>query len=134
MVKVDINFISTIIMLIIIQHYQPVICSHRQLGFAFTLRIYHGIDSSSNRGLKIVVKSKLKTFLCKFTNYLRFFILYFCDYVYIYVMILGFLFFIQTFLEHCKALCTEKYKRYRYINIFFYYYYYHYYYYWQQMP
>ena len=36
-------------------------------------------------------------------------------YVYIYVMILGFLFFIQTFLKHCKALSTEKYKRY--INI-----------------
>ena len=32
-------------------------------------------------------KSKLKTFffLREFTNYLRFFILYFCDYVYIYV-------------------------------------------------
>ena len=30
-------------------------------------------------------------------------------------MILGFLFFIQTFLKHCKALSTEKYKRY--INI-----------------
>ena len=29
---------------------------------------------------------------------------------------LGFLFFIQTFLEDCKALSTEKYKRY--INIF----------------
>ena len=26
-------------------------------------------------------------------------------------MILGFLFFIQTFLKHCKALSTEKYKR-----------------------
>ena len=48
-------------------------------------------------------------------NYLRFFILYFCDYVYIYVMILRFLFFIQTFLKCCKALSTEKYKRY--INI-----------------
>ena len=40
-------------------------------------------------------------------------------YIYIYicvcVMILGFLFFIQTFLKHCKALSTEKYKRY--INI-----------------
>ena len=57
-----------------------------------------------------------KTFLLsEFTNYLRFFILYFCDYVYIYVMILGFLFFIQTFLKHCKALSTEKYKCY--INI-----------------
>ena len=31
-------------------------------------------------------------------------------------MILGFLFFIQTFLRECKALRTEKYKRY--INIF----------------
>ena len=31
-------------------------------------------------------------------------------------MILGFLFFIQTFLKSCKALRTEKYKRY--INIF----------------
>ena len=30
-------------------------------------------------------------------------------------MILGFLFFIQTFLKLCKALRTEKYKRY--INI-----------------
>ena len=30
-------------------------------------------------------------------------------------MILGFLFFIQTFLKHCKALSTEKYKCY--INI-----------------
>ena len=42
---------------------------------------------------------------------------YFCDYIYIYicVIILGFLFFIQTFLKHCKALSTEKYKRY--INI-----------------
>ena len=50
-------------------------------------------------------------------NYLRFFNLYFCDYVYmyIYVMILRFLFFIQTFLKYCKALSTEKYKRY--INI-----------------
>ena len=48
-------------------------------------------------------------------NFLRFFILYFCDYVYIYVMILRFLFFIQTFLKYCKALSTEKYKRY--INI-----------------
>ena len=27
-------------------------------------------------------------------------------------MILGFLFFIQTFLKHCKALSTEKYKCY----------------------
>ena len=27
-------------------------------------------------------------------------------------MILGFLFFIQTFLKHCKALSTEKYRRY----------------------
>ena len=26
-------------------------------------------------------------------------------------MILGFLFVIQTFLKHCKALSTEKYKR-----------------------
>ena len=49
-------------------------------------------------------------------NYLRFlFIMYFCDYVYMYVMILRFLFFIQTFLKCCKALSTEKYKRY--INI-----------------
>ena len=31
-------------------------------------------------------------------------------------MILGFVFFIQTFLKHCKALSTEKYKRY--VNIF----------------
>ena len=30
-------------------------------------------------------------------------------------MILGFLFFIQTFFKHCKVLSTEKYKRY--INI-----------------
>ena len=30
-------------------------------------------------------------------------------------MILGFLFFIQTFLKHCKALSTESYKRH--INI-----------------
>ena len=30
-------------------------------------------------------------------------------------MILRFLFFIQTFLNYCKALSTEKYKRY--INI-----------------
>ena len=30
-------------------------------------------------------------------------------------MILRFLLFIQTFLKHCKALSTEKYKRY--INI-----------------
>ena len=37
-------------------------------------------------------------------------------------MILGFLFFIQTFLKHCKALSTEKYRRY--INIYYYYYYY----------
>ena len=36
-------------------------------------------------------------------------------YIYIYVMILGFLFFVQTFLKHCKALSTEKCKRY--INI-----------------
>ena len=35
--------------------------------------------------------------------------------MYIYVMILRFLFFIQTFLKYCKALSTEKYKRY--INI-----------------
>ena len=27
-------------------------------------------------------------------------------------MILGFLFFIQTFWKHCKALSTEKYRRY----------------------
>ena len=27
-------------------------------------------------------------------------------------MILGLLFFIQTFLKHCKALSAEKYKRY----------------------
>ena len=27
-------------------------------------------------------------------------------------MILGFLFFIQTFLKHCKALSTEKYRHY----------------------
>ena len=51
----------------------------------------------------------------------RFVILYFCYYVHIYiyiyicVIILGFLFFIQTFLKHCKALSTEKYKCY--INI-----------------
>ena len=51
------------------------------------------------------------------SNFLRFFILYFCDYVYIYVMILRFLFFIQTFLKYCKELSTEKYKRY--INILF---------------
>ena len=38
-------------------------------------------------------------------------------------MILGFLFFIQTFLKHCKALSTEKYRRY--INIYNYYYYYY---------
>ena len=36
-------------------------------------------------------------------------------YICIYVMILGFSFFIQTFLKLCKALRTEKYKRY--INI-----------------
>ena len=36
-------------------------------------------------------------------------------------MILGFLFFIQNFLKHCKALSTEKYRRY--INIYYYYYY-----------
>ena len=36
-------------------------------------------------------------------------------YICIYVMILGFLFFIQIFLKYCKALTTEKYKRY--INI-----------------
>ena len=41
-------------------------------------------------------------------------------------MILGFLFFIQTFLKHCKALSTEKYRRY--INIYYYYYHYYYYY------
>ena len=35
-------------------------------------------------------------------------------------MILGFLFFIQNFLKHCKALSTEKYRRY--INIYYYYY------------
>ena len=56
-------------------------------------------------------------------NYLRFFILYFCDYVYIYiyiyVMILRFLFFIQTFLKHCKELSTEKYKRYINISLLF---------------
>ena len=34
-----------------------------------------------------------------------------------YVMILGFLFFIQTFFKHCKSLSTEKYKRY--INIYY---------------
>ena len=55
-------------------------------------------------------KSKLKTFL----STLGFF-LYFCDYVYIYTLYvnnLGFLFFIQTFLKHCKAFSTEKYRRY----------------------
>ena len=31
-------------------------------------------------------------------------------------MILGFVFFIETFLKHCKVLSTEKYRRY--INIF----------------
>ena len=36
-------------------------------------------------------------------------------------MILGFLFFIQNVLKHCKALSTEKYRRY--INIYYYYYY-----------
>ena len=36
-------------------------------------------------------------------------------------MILGFLFFIQNILKHCKALSTEKYRRY--INIYYYYYY-----------
>ena len=41
-------------------------------------------------------------------------------------MILGFLFFIQNVLKHCKALSTEKYRRY--INIYYYYYYYYYYY------
>ena len=40
-------------------------------------------------------------------------------------MTLGFLFFIQNFLKHCKALSTVKYRRY--INIYYYYYYYHYY-------
>ena len=44
-------------------------------------------------------------------------------------MILGFLFFIQTFLKHCKALSTEKYRRYINIYYYYYYYYYHYYYY-----
>ena len=34
-------------------------------------------------------------------------------------MILGFLFFIQTFLKHCIALSTETYKRY--INILLFY-------------
>ena len=37
-------------------------------------------------------------------------------------MILGFLFFIQTFLKLCKVLRTEKYKRY--INILLYIFYY----------
>ena len=37
-------------------------------------------------------------------------------------MILGFLFFIQNVLKHCKALSTEKYRLY--INIYYYYYYY----------
>ena len=37
--------------------------------------------------------------------------------MYIYVMILRFLFFIQTFLKYCKALSTEKYKRYKYFII-----------------
>ena len=32
-------------------------------------------------------------------------------------MILGFLFFIRTFLKHCKALSTEKYRHYT--NIYF---------------
>ena len=36
-------------------------------------------------------------------------------------MTLGFLFFIQNFLKHCKALSTEKYRRY--VNIYYYYYY-----------
>ena len=36
-------------------------------------------------------------------------------------MILGFSVIIQTFLKHCKALSTEKYRRY--INIYYYYYY-----------
>ena len=42
-------------------------------------------------------------------------------YIYIYVMSLGFLFFIQTFLKHCKALTnsTEKYKRYINISLLF---------------
>ena len=39
-------------------------------------------------------------------------------------MILGFLFFFQNFLKQCKALSTEKYRRY--INIYDYYYYYYY--------
>ena len=34
-------------------------------------------------------------------------------------MILGFLFFIRTFLKHCKALSSETYRRY--INIILYY-------------
>ena len=41
--------------------------------------------------------------------------MYIYIYIYIYVMILRFLSFIQTFLKYCKALSTEKYKRY--INI-----------------
>ena len=41
-------------------------------------------------------------------------------YVYIYVMILGFLFFIQTFLKHCKALSTEKYRHYINNNNYYY--------------
>ena len=36
-------------------------------------------------------------------------------------MILGFLFFIQNVLKHCKALSTEKYRRYI-LNIYYYYY------------
>ena len=35
-------------------------------------------------------------------------------------MILRFLFFIQTFLKHCKALSTEKYKHYIHILLYYY--------------
>ena len=63
-------------------------------------------------------KSKLKTFLFKRVYELTqvfLFCVFVTTYIYIYVMILGFLFFIQTFFKHCKVLSTEKYKRY--INI-----------------
>ena len=65
-------------------------------------------------------KSKLKTFLFKRVYELSYVFL-FCTFVtmYIYTYICNdfriFIFFIQNFLKHCKALSTEKYKLY--INI-----------------
>ena len=82
------------------------------------------IETFKNAGTKLLtwcaarIRARLNTIRPKRKNFtykalVGFFLfcIFVTMYIYIYVMILGFLCFIQTFLKHCKALSTEKYKR-----------------------